>query len=139
MDLAQCAEIDIPTYEDERGVLSVLESGEAVPFDIQRAFYIRDVPDGAERGDHATKQAEQLYVAVSGAATVTVDDGEDSTEYRCDSAETGVYVPGGLWTTASAFADGTVLLVLSSRRYGATEHIDDYEEFTAWREQVETQ
>ena len=38
----------------------VRRDGEQVPFDIQRVFYLYDVPGGEVRGGHAHQQLEQL-------------------------------------------------------------------------------
>ena len=45
--------IDIPKIEDRRGNLSFVENGSWMPFHIERAYWIYDVPGGESRGSHA--------------------------------------------------------------------------------------
>lgn len=133
MEIEQCREIDAPTYEDDRGILTVWEEGEGVPFDIERAFYIYGVPDGTERGGHAHRRTEQVLVALSGAVDLRLDDGEDKKTYRCDAPQTGVYIPEGIWTDMTGFSEDAVVLVLASTTFDEDEYIRDYEEFLEWR------
>jgi len=48
--------IDLPTFEDERGSLTVVEK--LLPFDIKRFYYIYNVTD--QRGGHRHKKLSRL-------------------------------------------------------------------------------
>lgn len=134
MGVNECRIIDLPTYEDERGALSVLEQGDTVPFDISRAFYIYDVPAGASRGEHAHRRTEQFFIAVAGDVDIRLDDGQLEEEHHLSDATTGLYVPAGIWGTMSDFSDDAILLVLASEPYDEDEYIRDYGEYLDWRE-----
>jgi len=67
--------IQLPKINDDRGCLSVVESQIHVPFNINRIYYLYDVPAGSERGGHGHRNLEQLIIALSGSFTVTLDDG----------------------------------------------------------------
>ena len=41
---------------DRRGNLTVAQSGTDLPFEIQRAYWVYDVPGGECRGGHAHKE-----------------------------------------------------------------------------------
>jgi len=58
-----------------QGSLTPIYSGEHIPFDIARVYYLYDVPGGAVRGGHAHKELQQLIVAAMGAFSVVLDDG----------------------------------------------------------------
>jgi hypothetical protein len=58
-----------------RGNLSVIEGGVHIPFDIQRVYYLYDVPGGSARAGHGHIELQQLFVAMSGSFDVIVDDG----------------------------------------------------------------
>lgn len=55
MNIDLCKMIDLPKIQDPRGNLTFVESGNQIPFDIQRVYYLYDVPGGSERGGHAHK------------------------------------------------------------------------------------
>jgi hypothetical protein len=47
MYIQDCKTIDLPKIHDPRGNLTFIEGGKHVPFDIQRVYYLYDVPGGA--------------------------------------------------------------------------------------------
>ena len=51
--------IQLPKNGDRRGNLSVIEQLDRIPFKIERAFWIYDVPGGAARGGHAYREEER--------------------------------------------------------------------------------
>ena len=56
---------------------------------------------------------------------MTVDDGIDIRSDELASADTGLFVPAGLWTTQKYISDNTILLVLCDRHYEEEDYIDD--------------
>ena len=70
MALSSCKLINLPKIQDLRGHLTFIEGGEHIPFDIQRVYYLYDVPSGAERGSHAHKGLCQMIIAMSGSFDV---------------------------------------------------------------------
>ena len=50
MTITRCNIVQLPKIHDARGNLSVIESREHAPFDIERVYYLYDAPGGAERG-----------------------------------------------------------------------------------------
>ena len=69
--------IQLPKNGDRRGNLSVIEQLDRIPFKIERAFWIYDVPGGAARGGHAYRESEEFIVALSGSFDVVIDDGKE--------------------------------------------------------------
>ena len=65
--------ITLPYTPDHRGVLTSIESGLDVPFEIRRVFFMREVR--GERGGHAHRVTHQLLVPVAGSFRVEVSDG----------------------------------------------------------------
>jgi hypothetical protein len=47
---------NLPEIEDSRGNLTFIEGNNYVPFDIERFYWIYDVPGGELRGGHAYKK-----------------------------------------------------------------------------------
>jgi dTDP-4-dehydrorhamnose 3,5-epimerase-like enzyme len=121
--------IELPRKADSRGSLTYIQRDAQVPFDIERVFYIYDVPHGAVRGEHAHEREEQLVVAVDGAVDVTVRTGPNAkpTKHRLETPNRGLYVPPRTWTVLDEFAEGAVVLVLSSEPHDPDEYVRDLE------------
>ena len=104
-----CAVVTLERHPSERlGNLSVIQSGDTLPFDVKRVFYIYDVPGGESRGGHAHRAIKEFIVAVSGSFSVTLDD----------------------------FSSGAIALVFTSDHFTHADHIKDYGEFLAMTEKA---
>lgn len=123
--------LELPRLADARGVLSVAESGEHVPFQIRRARWAYEVPAGQARGGHAHERTEQLFVAVAGAVTLLADDGRERRSWRLDRPHLAVHVPPLVWVELSEFAPGTVVLFLASTGFAEQDYIRDHDSFVA--------
>ena len=123
-------------HSDRKGNLTVVENGMTVPFDIQRVYYLYDVPGGASRGSHAHKQLSQLIVAASGSFTVTLDDGHEKRKYFLNRPYHGLLVRPGIWRDLDDFSSGAVALVLASTVYMKDDYIRDYSEFLSFRNKL---
>ena len=118
---------------DRKGDISVVENNGIVPFDINRIYYLYDVPGGVSRGGHAHKQLYQLILAVSGCFTVVLDDGKDKKSFVLNRPYEGLLVKPGIWRTLEDFSSGSVCLVLASEKYDEDDYIRDYDEFLKFR------
>ena len=58
--------IKLPKITDFRGNLSFFEDNSQIPFEINRVYWIYDVPGGEMRGGHAYCQNEEFIIALSG-------------------------------------------------------------------------
>lgn len=121
--------IQLPKNGDRRGNLSVIEQLDQIPFKIERAFWIYDVPGGAARGGHAYRESEEFIVALSGSFDVVIDDGKEKQVFSLNRSYYGLYVPKMMWREMVNFSTNSVALVLSSTPYDAADYIRDYEEF----------
>lgn len=119
---------ELPAHIDDRGSLSVAEAPD-VPFDIRRVYYLYNIVPGAGRGAHVTFGSEQILVPVHGAFTITLDDGASTESMRLDRPTQALHLRSGIWRDLSDFADGTVVLVMSSTTYADTEYCRDYAVF----------
>tara|TARA_Y100000356_G_C11168906_1_gene240212 strand:- start:202 stop:600 length:399 start_codon:yes stop_codon:yes gene_type:complete len=126
--------IDLPTFSDERGNLTVIENLKEAPFDFQRVFYVYGVSAGEKRGGHAHVMTEQLLVCVNGGVTVILKDGKEQQTIHINSASKGIIIPAGVWAEQVYTTDNSVLLVLCSHLYMEEDYIRNYEEFLEWKE-----
>jgi hypothetical protein len=109
--------------------LSFIENARHVPFDIQRVFYLYDVPAGQRRAAHALIKCEQCIIALSGSLDVILDDGLTKKSYHLDRPDLGLYVPAQIWRELVDFSAGAVCLVLASELYDPDDYFEDYETF----------
>ena len=115
---------------DQRGNLVVIEGdGADIPFDIRRVFYIYGSDSEVVRGQHANRETEFLLVNVSGTSKVKVDNGKESRVIELNRPRMGLYLPPMIWKDMYDFSPDSVLLVLASRHYDASEYIRDYQEY----------
>ncbi|WP_420160143.1 sugar 3,4-ketoisomerase [Nocardiopsis sp. CNT-189] len=121
--------IDLQTFADPRGRLSVVEGGRHVPFEIRRVYYLYGVPDDALRGAHGHRRLRQLVVAVHGGFTVHLDDGFRRCAVTLDRPDQGLYIAPMTWREIIGFTGGAVAMVLASDHYDAGDYFHDYERF----------
>ena len=95
----------LKTFTDERGSLTVAETGKDLPFEVKRAYWIYGVPEGHERD----KDGRRTYVL--------------------DAPDKGLLIPPLTWNELLHFSEDAVLLVLSSQPYRPEMYINSYEEF----------
>ncbi len=126
---ANCEIIDLPKITDVRGSLSFIESFQHIPFEIQRVFYLYDVPGGATRAGHALKTCQQFLIAISGSFEVVIDDGFNRQEYLLNRAYKGLLIPPLFWRELKNFSSGSVCLVLASEPFDVDDYFNDYEDF----------
>ena len=127
--LSECRILDLPRIQDPRGNLTFIEGGTHVPFDIQRVYYLYDVPGGAERGGHAHKALRQLLVAMSGSFDVVLDDGREERRFHLNRSYIGLYICPMIWRELDNFSSGSVCMVLASNLYDESDYYRDYEEY----------
>ncbi len=133
--LDRCRIIDLPKIQDSRGNLTFIEGGNQIPFDIQRVYYLYDVPGGSERGGHAHKELKQLIVAMSGSFDVTLDDGVQKKRVHLNRSYNGLYVCPMIWRELDNFSSGSVCMVLASNRYDEADYYRNYGDFMEARRQ----
>lgn len=129
MTIDKCQLIELPKIQDPRGNLTFIEGGNHVGFDIQRVYYLYDVPGGAERGGHAHKGLQQLIIAISGSFDVVLDDGKEKKLVHLNRSYNGLYVCPMIWRELYNFSSGSVCMVLASKPYDEDDYYRDYSEF----------
>ena len=121
--------IELPKIYDIRGNLSFIEGLKHIPFKIERAYWIYDVPGGEERGSHAFRSQHEFIVALSGSFDVVLNDGETIRRHHLNRSYKGVYVPPMNWRSLDNFSTNSLCLVLSSQKYDEGDYIEDFAEF----------
>lgn len=127
--------ITLHTISDPRGNLTVAEENIDLPFDLKRAYWIFDVPQGGNRGGHAHKRLRQVLVAVNGSFTVSLDNGKEKKKYLLNNPEEGLLIDTEIWRTLDDFSSGAICLVLASELYNPDDYLYDYDEFLEYIKQ----
>ena len=127
--ICDCRIIELRKISNRRGNITPVEGGHNIPFDIERVYYLYDVPGGSIRGGHAHKELQQLIVAVMGAFDVLLDDGIEKKTVRLDRAYYGLYIPAMIWRELENFSSGGISLVLASLPYDESDYYRDYNDF----------
>jgi len=131
MPLNDCRLIQLPKISDPRGNLTFVEGGNHIPFDIERVYYLYDVPGGSDRGAHAHKALHQLIIAMSGSFDVVLDDGREKKRFHLIRSYYGLYVCPMMWRELDNFSSGSVCMVLASNMYDEDDYYRDYVEYLA--------
>ena len=118
-----------PQSHSRAGNLTSLNNGIEIPFDIERVYYLYDVPAGAERGGHAHKNLYQYIVAASGSFDIVIDDGKNQKTIRLDRPNTALMIVPGIWREVINFSGGAICMVFASLKYDEADYIREYEDF----------
>lgn len=119
--------IDLPSNQDERGVLTSIESEQDAPFPIKRIFYMHHVI--SDRGGHAHTDTDQVVVSVAGGFDMELSDGKDSVTFRLDDPTRGVYVPRMVFININGMSEDTVCLVLASSHYDMSRSLRSHDAY----------
>lgn len=112
--------LNLPTFSDPRGSLTVLER--ALPFEAVRTYWIYGA-DGQTRGGHRHTYTRQALVAVSGTVSMYMNDGVTEETIVLNHPGQCLLVEPKDWHTMT-FGENAVLLVMSSHAYDRSEYID---------------
>lgn len=134
----QCRILNFKDYGDERGKLVVIEGESAVPFVINRVFYIYGTDATMVRGRHANRRSEFVLVNVAGTSKVRLTNGKEEMVVELNKPMMGLYIPKMIWKDMYDFSSDSVLLVLASTHYSDEEYIRDYDEYLRLMKESET-
>ncbi len=135
MDLSytvkDCILVDIPTFTDERGAISVMDN--ELPFGVKRVFWLHHIKDGKDRGAHALLDSSEIMIAIHGSFMVELDDTETKVSILLDNPEEGLIIRPGIWFRTYSYKNEGVTLVLASEEYSRDKYTYDYEEYKRLR------
>lgn len=121
--------INLPKILDDRGNLSFFENQNQIPFDIQRVYWIYDVPGGEYRGGHAYQDLQEVIIALSGSFDVVLHDGFQEKKFNLNRSYTGLYVPKMVWRHLENFSTNSLALIVTDKFFEEEQYIRDFEAF----------
>lgn len=129
MSLQQVKLLQLPKILDDRGNLSFFENNNQVPFNIQRVYWIYDVPGGEFRGGHAYQDLQEVIIALSGSFDVVLHDGKEEKKFSLNRSYTGLYVPKMIWRHLENFSTNSLALIVTDKIFEEQQYIRDFEAF----------
>jgi hypothetical protein len=108
-------------------VLTSIEAGMDVPFDVRRVFYMHHVV--ADRGGHAHRDTDQLCIAIAGRLRIDATDGSGTRSFELTDPSRGLYIPRMIFTRLRDFSPGAVCLVLANTHYDMSRSIRTWEDY----------
>jgi dTDP-4-dehydrorhamnose 3,5-epimerase-like enzyme len=117
--------IDLKTFTDERGNLTVIEK--VLPFDIKRIFYIYGV-DYPVRGQHRHIKTIQAAICLQGCCTFNWDNNIENGIVDLNKPSVCLILQPQDWHTITNFSKDAILMVLASEQYDPLDYI--YEPYT---------
>ena len=132
-----CSLIELDKHHSPQGNISIVENSRDVPFDINRVYYLYDIPGGESRGGHAHKELRQLIVAVSGSFDVIIDDGRIKRTVTLNRPYLGLLIIPGIWRELNNFSSGAICMVLASTKFDKEDYIRDYSQFLIYKDIVQ--
>jgi len=128
-----CKIISLPKVQNISGNITVLENKKSIPFDVNRVYYLYDVPSNEERGGHAHYGLEQYLVAASGSFDIVLNDGNKSRLVNLNRPDQALYIVPGIWREIQNFSGGSICMVLASHIFDEKDYIRDYTDFKEWK------
>ena len=126
-----CILVDIPTFTDERGAISVMDK--ELPFEVKRVFWLYHIKEGKDRGAHALLDSSEIMIAVHGSFVVDLDDTETKTSIVLDNPSKGLMIRPGIWFRTHSYKNGGVSLILAAEEYTRDKYTYDYGEYKRLR------
>ncbi len=126
-----CILVDVPTFTDERGAISVLDK--ELPFQVRRVFWLHHIAEGKDRGAHALLDSNEIMVAVHGSFVVDLDDTENKTSILLGDPSKGLMIRPGVWFRTHSYKEDGVSLILAEEEYARDRYTYDYEEYKQLR------
>jgi len=139
INIYNCSVIELPKIENPGGNITPIHNSFDIPFNIQRVFYLYDIPGGESRGAHAHQECHQFIIAASGSFEVVLDDGRNKRTVILNRPYYGLHIPPGIWAAEQGFSSGAICLVLASHKYNEADYIRIYDDFLKLRKDVDKQ
>ncbi len=112
--------IDLPTFADKRGKLTVVEK--LLPFKVKRFYYIYDAT--VKRGGHRHKKTIQALICLAGSCEIYVNNQKKEETFILDKPNKCLILDPKDWHTMDQFSQNATLLVFASEFYDVNDYID---------------
>lgn len=132
--VGDCKLIDIPTYTDERGSISVMDK--ELPFHVKRVFWLHHIQSGKDRGAHALLEGTEIMIAIHGSFVVDLDDGVSKTSILLNDESKGLIIRPGIWFRTHGYENDGVSLILADEEYSKNRYTYNFEDYLRLRKSI---
>ena len=126
-----CSVIELPRIGDRNGSITAVNNMLEIPFEVNRVFYLYDIPGGESRGAHAHKECHQFLIAATGSFEVELFDGTVRRTVSLNRPNIGLHIPPGIWASEVNFSSSSICLVLASHNYQEEDYIRHLESYVS--------
>ena len=124
--------IQIKSIESPKGVLSVIDNKNNLPFEIKRIFYVYNIPQNSKRGDHAHKNLKELIWVLNGEIEVsTISQDKSKAKFILNKQNEGLYIPERTWSYQVANSQNCIYCVACSDYYDEGDYIRNWNDFVS--------
>ena len=131
--IEDCKIVQLSKINNRAGNMSIIENMIDIPFNVNRVYYLYDIPSSESRGGHGHKALHQLVVAASGSFNINLNDGKNDKTIFLNRPDFGLLIVPGIWRDLSNFSSGSVCLVFASDFYSENDYIRDYNDFLKYK------
>lgn len=114
--------IMLPTFEDERGALTVLEK--ALPYSIKRVYWMHKL-SGLSRGGHRHIEARQAFVCLQGSCEMLVRLRDQESKFSLGNPNQCLLLEPEDWHLIDKIEPNSLMLVLASHAYDPNDYRTD--------------
>ena len=118
-----CSVIELPRIGNRNVSITAINNLVEIPFEVNRVFYLYDIPGGESRGAHAHKECHQFLIAATGSFEVELFDGRVRRTVALNRPNIGLHIPPGIWASEVNFSSSSICLVLASHHYDEGDYI----------------
>jgi hypothetical protein len=129
MSLSEVKCLNIPKIPDERGNLSFFQNHQQISFEIQRLYWINDIPGGTVMDGYANTESQEVVIALSGSFDVLVHDGKEEKKFTLSRPDNCLYIPKMTWRQLLNFSTNSVAFVLADKFHDGSTSITDFSQF----------
>jgi oxalate decarboxylase/phosphoglucose isomerase-like protein (cupin superfamily) len=121
--------VSLQKIDVKSGTLSYIDKMKDMPINIERLYWIYNVEQEAERGNHAHVNSDRVLICLKGKAKAIIEnvDGEKFI-FVLDDPSKILFFPRWHWINLT-IDEGAVLLVACSCSFEEDEMITDYQTF----------
>lgn len=121
--------LELNKIKNENGNITIIEKSTDFKFNLNRVYFLSNVPSGITRGGHAHKKLHQLIIPINGSFDIKLDNGKEKKSINLNNESVGLRIYPMTWREISNFSPGSICLVLASEEYDENDYIRKYDEF----------
>jgi mannose-6-phosphate isomerase-like protein (cupin superfamily) len=125
-NISKCYKFNFQKIHNKGAFISVYED---LKFKVKRFYILYDLKKNHYRNGHSHKKLEQIYICVSGAIKVNVENKDQKKFFILNKPNQALFISKNTWREIHSLKKGSALCVLASHKFDEGDYIRDYNEF----------